>query len=74
MDEGSVSKKLEKYIESDSKFKGKFLDRLHNIKTILKHKPESSLEDALLSLRDKDGRVSEDQFAATKPISEEKAA
>jgi hypothetical protein len=50
LDEKSVAEHLGKYVEPDSRFKSRFLNRLHNLKTILNNNPKMSLQGAIESL------------------------
>ena len=69
LDEKGITDKIDKYVEGDSKFKKNFLDRLHNLKTILHGKPDSKLSDVITNLskikRSGSGRVGSNMFDST---------
>jgi len=64
--EGDVAKMLENYVEPDSKFKGKFLERLHNLKMQLNHgKKDRKFSDVLSAAVGSKRRAAPEDFQAT---------
>jgi hypothetical protein len=66
LDEGDAAKMLENYVEPDSKFKGKFLERLHNLKMQLQHgKPGRKFSDMLSAAAGSKRRAVPEDFQST---------
>lgn len=70
LDESKVSKHLDQYVEPDSDFKKNFLNRLHNLKMLVKHNPKLDVHSLIKRLGNvEDGtRLDDTHFERTKLV------